>query len=84
MFFVRPVHSEPGMESYCWPGSDQLSWWAYGIKIRCDRVVDYEDPHYVRMCFKSVKTQLRMYNSSGFILYINASNNSDMIDWIRG
>ena len=24
--FVRPRHSQPGMESYCWPSTDQLSW----------------------------------------------------------
>ena len=36
ILFVRPLHFKPGMESYCWPNTDQLSWlswWAYGIKI---------------------------------------------------
>ena len=26
IFIVRPLHSKPGMESYCWSGADQLSW----------------------------------------------------------
>ena len=25
IFFVRPLHSKPGMESYCWLSTDQLS-----------------------------------------------------------
>ena len=28
--FVQPLHSEPGIESYCSSSTDQLSWWAYG------------------------------------------------------
>ena len=24
--FVRPRHSKPGIESYCWPSTDLLSW----------------------------------------------------------
>ena len=26
IFFVRPLHSKPGMESYCLSSTDQLSW----------------------------------------------------------
>ena len=33
IFFVPPLHSKPGMESHCWPSTDQLTWWDYGIKI---------------------------------------------------
>ena len=33
IFFVRPLHSKPGMERYCLPSTDQLSWWTYGIII---------------------------------------------------
>ena len=32
IFFVRLLYSKPGMESYYWPSTDQLSWKAYGIK----------------------------------------------------
>ena len=28
----KPLHSKPGMESYCWSSTDQLSWWVYGAK----------------------------------------------------
>ena len=33
IFFVRPLHSKPGMERYCLPSTDQLSWQTYGIII---------------------------------------------------
>ena len=26
IFFVRPLHSKPGIKSYCWSSTDQLSW----------------------------------------------------------
>ena len=31
--FVRALHSKPGMESFCWSSTDQLSWQAYGAII---------------------------------------------------
>ena len=33
IFFVRPLHSKPRMESYCWSSTEGLSWWAYGAII---------------------------------------------------
>ena len=33
ILFVRPLHSEPGMESYCSSSIDQLSWQAYDTII---------------------------------------------------
>ena len=42
--FVWPLHSKPGMETYCWSSTDQLSWyqvwpscWLWGnlIMVRC-------------------------------------------------
>ena len=58
IFFVRPRHSKPGIESYCCSSTDQLSWWAYGAVISQAQTnfVDYEGIHHGRMCFKSVKT----------------------------
>ena len=44
----------PRMESYCWSSTDQLPWWAYGVIID----VAMSDPHYVLICFKSVKSVL--------------------------
>ena len=43
IFFVRPLHFKPGMESYCSPSTDQLSWWLMVLlSVRRDRAVDYE------------------------------------------
>ena len=33
IFWVRQLHSKPGMESYCWSSTDQFSWYAYGTII---------------------------------------------------
>ena len=56
ILFDRPVHSKSGMESYWWSSTDHLSWYAYGIKIsQVTELLIMRDPHYGRMCFKSVK-----------------------------
>ena len=52
--FVRPLHSKPGIESYCWTSTDQLSW-CYNQSGVTELLI-MRDPHYGRMCFQSVKT----------------------------
>ena len=55
--FVRPLHSKPGMESYCLSSTDQLM-----LGLGCynqpgvTELLIMSDPHYGRMCFKSIKT----------------------------
>ena len=42
IFFVRPLHSKPGLGSYCWIQSNYYGRPIVLQSVRCDQAVDHE------------------------------------------